>query len=110
MLDLLSNPNPASSSDPPQAPSQYPQITQTSQTQTARPLNKETARLEEIKEGMDVLAKESYLKRMLAVAHQWQVSSSSLGLLSSLPRLSVSSSFPPLRLPDVNVDVDIDSG
>jgi hypothetical protein len=37
-------------------------------------LTGDAARLNEIRNGMDHRAKEAYLKRMLAVAHQWQVS------------------------------------
>jgi hypothetical protein len=37
-------------------------------------LTGDAARLDEIRNGMDHRAKEAYLKRMLAVAHQWQVS------------------------------------
>ena len=56
----------------------YPEFNDTqaasSSSSSARPMNKDAARLHEIRDGMDHRAKEAYLKRMLAVAHQWQVS------------------------------------
>jgi transposase-like protein len=47
--------------------------TQGSSSFSSQPLTGDAARLNEIRNGMDHRAKEAYLKRMLAVAHQWQV-------------------------------------
>lgn len=54
----------------------YPELyqTQASSSSSSQPLMRDTALLNEIRNGMDHRAKEAYLKRMLAVAHQWQVS------------------------------------
>jgi hypothetical protein len=50
----------------------YPEVYQT-QASTSSSSTGDAARLNEIRNGMDHRAKEAYLKRMLAVAHQWQV-------------------------------------
>jgi hypothetical protein len=52
----------------------YPELNQTQNSSSSQPLTDDAARLSEIRNGMDHRAKEAYLKRMLAVAHQWQVS------------------------------------
>lgn len=51
----------------------YPELDQTNASSSSS-LTGDAARLNEIRNGMDHRAKEAYLKRMLAVAHQWQVS------------------------------------